>query len=46
MPESIDFEAEALTEPLACVVHGVLNMRTVNTRRRGRDRQAGRRLGC
>ena len=30
LPESIDFEAGALTEPLACVVHGVLNMRTVN----------------
>ena len=29
LPESIDFEAGALTEPLACVVHGVLNMRTV-----------------
>lgn len=30
LPESIDYEAGALTEPLACVVHGVLNMRTVN----------------
>lgn len=30
LPETIDFEAGALTEPLACVVHGVLNMRTVN----------------
>ncbi len=29
LPESVDFEAGALTEPLACVVHGVLNMRTV-----------------
>lgn len=30
LPATIDFEAGALTEPLACVVHGVLNMRTVN----------------
>jgi L-iditol 2-dehydrogenase len=29
LPETVDFEAGALTEPLACVVHGVLNMRTV-----------------
>lgn len=29
LPDSVDFEAGALTEPLACVVHGVLNMRTV-----------------
>ncbi len=29
LPESVDFEAGALTEPLACVVHGVLNMRTI-----------------
>ena len=30
LPESVDFEAGALTEPLACVVHGVLNWRTVS----------------
>ncbi len=29
LPDRVDFEAGALTEPLACVVHGVLNMRTV-----------------
>ena len=30
LPESVDFEAGALTEPLACVVHGVLNSRSIN----------------
>lgn len=29
LPDNVDFEGGALTEPLACVVHGVLNMRTV-----------------
>jgi L-iditol 2-dehydrogenase len=29
LPDAVDFRAGALTEPLACVVHGVLNMRTV-----------------
>ena len=29
LPANVDFEAGALTEPLACVVHGVLNMETV-----------------
>ncbi len=29
LPDNVDFRAGALTEPLACVVHGVLNMRTV-----------------
>lgn len=29
LPASVDFEAGALTEPLACVVHGVLTHRTV-----------------
>ena len=30
LPENVDFEAGALTEPLACVVHGVLDARTVS----------------
>jgi len=30
LPESVDFKAGALTEPLACVVHGVQTQRTVN----------------
>jgi L-iditol 2-dehydrogenase len=30
LPENIDFHAGALTEPLACVVHGVLNNATVS----------------
>ncbi len=30
LPENVDFEGGALTEPLACVVHGVLNARTVS----------------
>lgn len=30
LPPNIDFEAGALTEPLACVVHGVLNHNTVS----------------
>ncbi|MAU08662.1 MAG: alcohol dehydrogenase [Anaerolineaceae bacterium] len=30
LPENVDFQAGALTEPLACVVHGVLNNATVN----------------
>lgn len=30
LPESIDYHAGALTEPLACVVHGVLNNATVS----------------
>jgi L-iditol 2-dehydrogenase len=29
LPDNVDFEAGALTEPLACVVHGVLNFDTV-----------------
>lgn len=29
LPEGVDTIAAAMTEPLACVVHGVLNMRTV-----------------
>lgn len=29
LPDNISFEAGALTEPLACVVHGVLNFNTV-----------------
>jgi L-iditol 2-dehydrogenase len=29
LPEAVDFQAGALTEPLACVVHGVLNTPTV-----------------
>jgi L-iditol 2-dehydrogenase len=29
LPENVDFHAGALTEPLACVVHGVLNANTV-----------------
>src|SRR5690606_7401424 len=29
LPENIDFQAGALTEPLACVVHGVLSTPTV-----------------
>ena len=29
LPDTVSFRAGALTEPLACVVHGVLNMRTV-----------------
>lgn len=29
LPENIDFLAGALTEPLACVVHGVVNFNTV-----------------
>ncbi len=29
LPENVDFQAGALTEPLACVVHGVLNADTV-----------------
>ena len=29
LPENVDFEAGALTEPLACVVHGVLDARAV-----------------
>lgn len=30
LPESVDFRAGALTEPLACVVHGVLTTPTVS----------------
>ncbi|MBZ0299871.1 MAG: zinc-binding dehydrogenase [Anaerolineae bacterium] len=30
LPQSIDFRAGALTEPLACVVHGVLNTPTIS----------------
>lgn len=30
LPDDLDFHSGALTEPLACVVHGVLNARTVN----------------
>ena len=30
LPDNVSFEAGALTEPLACVVHGVLNSRCVN----------------
>ncbi len=30
LPENVDFEAGALTEPLACVVHGVLNTPTIS----------------
>lgn len=30
LPDNVDFQAGALTEPLACVVHGVLTHRTVN----------------
>jgi L-iditol 2-dehydrogenase len=30
LPETIDYEAGALTEPLACVVHGVLTTPTVS----------------
>ena len=30
LPDAVDFEAGALTEPLACVVHGVLNSRSIN----------------
>lgn len=30
LPENVDFDAGALTEPLACVVHGVLNTPTVS----------------
>lgn len=29
LPDNVDFQAGALTEPLACVVHGVLNNATV-----------------
>ena len=29
LPDNVDFEAGALTEPLACVVHGVLDARAV-----------------
>lgn len=29
LPDNVDFEAGALTEPLACVVHGVLDRNTV-----------------
>ena len=29
LPDNVDFEAGALTEPLACVVHGVLRQQTV-----------------
>jgi L-iditol 2-dehydrogenase len=29
LPENVDYRAGALTEPLACVVHGVLNNNTV-----------------
>jgi L-iditol 2-dehydrogenase len=29
LPESVDFEAGALTEPLACVVHAVLTPKTI-----------------
>jgi L-iditol 2-dehydrogenase len=29
LPENVDFHAGALTEPLACVVHGVLELATV-----------------
>lgn len=29
LPDNVDFQAGALTEPLACVVHGVLNTPTV-----------------
>jgi L-iditol 2-dehydrogenase len=31
LPQDVDFEAGALTEPLACVVHGVLTHATVKT---------------
>jgi L-iditol 2-dehydrogenase len=30
LPENVSLVAGALTEPLACVVHGVLNRRTIN----------------
>lgn len=30
LPQNVDFRAGALTEPLACVVHGVLNNATVS----------------
>lgn len=30
LPDNVDFQAGALTEPLACVVHGVLNTPTVS----------------
>jgi len=30
LPDNVDFEAGALTEPLACVVHAVLNSRSIN----------------